>query len=78
MSDVLQMFSLSSAFQALTSPQRLLQFTPVVGNVSNSLQLHSSSCSLSSKVGSLWRLPRYEGSTRSTWPNQKENYIHRK
>ena len=70
------MFSLRSAFQALSSPQKLLRMSPV-GSVQSS-ELHSSNSSASSKVGSLWRLPRYDGGTRSIWPNYKESYIHRK
>ena len=66
------MFSLRSVFQNLTS-HNPLRLSPVVSS-----QLHTSSSQPSAKVGSIWRLPRLEGSTRSTWPNQKENYIHRK
>ena len=70
------MFSLRSAFKALSSPQRLFSMSPVSSGPSS--EFHSSNSSASSKVGSIWRLPRYDGGTRSIWPNYKESYIYRK
>ena len=70
------MFSLRSAFQALSSPKTLFRMSPV-SSVQSS-EFHSTNSSASSKVGSFWRLPRFDGGTRSIWPNYKACYIHRK
>ena len=70
------MFSLRNLLQSLPSCTGQLScrvtFQPSVLSFSTSAVLSDD------KVGSTWRLPRYEGNANSVWPNYSKHYTHHK
>jgi len=76
------MFSLKSLLQSLPRLGAVsgskLTFTPVTSCQPQVSRLSTSSVLQDDKVGSTWRLPRYEGKANSVWPNYIFHYTHHK
>ena len=71
-----QMFSLRSLLHSLPSCTARLT-TPVTFQPSV-LSLSTSAVWRDEKVGSTWRLPRYDGNANAVWPNYQKHYTHHK
>ena len=79
-----QMFSVRSLLQSLPSCGARLPMRPCVPHVSacppsgHVSPLSTSAVLADDKVGSIWRLPRYDGNANAVWPNYQRHVTHHK